>query len=147
MKNIKSTKIAVHKILTCRCVFERWTCLLRNNQVRLLVKFRIRNRSRTCIYNLSRPDEWIYLKTSLESSNCCKRVLETAKLAEVNKTSDSFTSWKLGSCDLELVEFWILLVELLCLIFLLQAMVLRYSFRQRIKQNCLLKCYQRIRES
>ena len=34
-------------------------------------------------------------------SNCCKRVLEAAKLAYANKTKDSFTSQKLGSCD-----FW-----------------------------------------
>ena len=34
-----------------------------------------------------------------EASNCCKRVLEAAKLAYVNKTKQSITSQKLGSCD------------------------------------------------
>ena len=36
-----------------------------------------------------------------QSSNCCKRVLEDAKLAYANKTKESVTSQKLGSCD-----FW-----------------------------------------
>ena len=35
------------------------------------------------------------------ASNCCKRVLEAAKLAYGNKTKKSITSQKLGSCD-----FW-----------------------------------------
>ena len=34
-------------------------------------------------------------------SNCCKRVLEAAKLAYANKTKDSITSHKFGSRD-----FW-----------------------------------------
>ena len=34
-------------------------------------------------------------------SNCCKRVLEAAKLAYANKTKESITSQKHGSCD-----FW-----------------------------------------
>ena len=34
-----------------------------------------------------------------EASNCCKRVLEAAKLAYANKTKESITSQKLGSCD------------------------------------------------
>ena len=36
-----------------------------------------------------------------EASNCCKRVLEAAKLAYVNKTKECITSQKLGSCG-----FW-----------------------------------------
>ena len=36
-----------------------------------------------------------------EASNCCKRVLEAAKLVYANKTKESITSQKLGSCD-----FW-----------------------------------------
>ena len=36
-----------------------------------------------------------------QASNCCKRVLEAAKLAYANTTKESFTSWKLGSRD-----FW-----------------------------------------
>ena len=36
-----------------------------------------------------------------QASNCCKRVLEAAKLAYANKTKESITSLKLGSCD-----FW-----------------------------------------
>ena len=36
-----------------------------------------------------------------QASNCCKRVLEAAKLAYANKTKDSATSQKLGSPD-----FW-----------------------------------------
>ena len=35
------------------------------------------------------------------ASNCCKRVLEAAKVAYANKTKESFTSQKLGSRD-----FW-----------------------------------------
>ena len=34
-----------------------------------------------------------------QASNCCKRVLEAAKLACANKTKESITSQKLGSCD------------------------------------------------
>ena len=34
-----------------------------------------------------------------QASNCCKRVLETAKLAYANKTKESITSQKLGSRD------------------------------------------------
>ena len=36
-----------------------------------------------------------------QASNRCKRVLEPAKLAYANKTKESITSQKLGSCD-----FW-----------------------------------------
>ena len=36
-----------------------------------------------------------------QASNCCKRVFEDAKLAYANKTKESITSQKLGSCD-----FW-----------------------------------------
>ena len=34
-----------------------------------------------------------------QASNHCKRVLEAAKLAHANKTKESITSDKLGSCD------------------------------------------------
>ena len=34
-----------------------------------------------------------------QASNCCKTVLEAAKLAYLNKTKESITSQKLGSCD------------------------------------------------
>ena len=34
-----------------------------------------------------------------QASNCCKRVLEAAKLAYANKTKEFITSQKLGSCD------------------------------------------------
>ena len=36
-----------------------------------------------------------------EASNCCKRVLEAAKLAYANKTKESITSQRLGTRD-----FW-----------------------------------------
>ena len=36
-----------------------------------------------------------------QASNCCKRILEAAKLAYANKTKESITSQKLGSQD-----FW-----------------------------------------
>ena len=36
-----------------------------------------------------------------QASNCCKRVLQAAKLAYATKTKESITSQKLGSCD-----FW-----------------------------------------
>ena len=36
-----------------------------------------------------------------QASNCCKRVFEDAKLAYANKTKESITSQKLGSCN-----FW-----------------------------------------
>ena len=39
----------------------------------------------------------------IQASNCCKRVLEDAKLAYANKTTESFTSQKLGSRD-----FWLI---------------------------------------
>ena len=38
---------------------------------------------------------------SRQSNNCCKKVLEAAKLAHANKTKESITSQKLGSRD-----FW-----------------------------------------
>ena len=34
-----------------------------------------------------------------QASNCCKSILEAAKLAYANKTKESITSQKLGSCD------------------------------------------------
>ena len=34
-----------------------------------------------------------------QASNCCKRVLESAKLAYTNKTKDSITPQKLGGCN------------------------------------------------
>ena len=34
-----------------------------------------------------------------QASNCCKRVLEAAKLTYANKTKESITSQKLGSHD------------------------------------------------
>ena len=36
-----------------------------------------------------------------QASNCCKRILEAAKLVYANKTKEFITSWKLGSRD-----FW-----------------------------------------
>ena len=36
-----------------------------------------------------------------QASNCCKRVVEAAKLAYANKTKESITSQKRGCCD-----FW-----------------------------------------
>ena len=39
--------------------------------------------------------------TFRQASNCCKKVLDAAKLATANKTKEASNPWKLGSCD-----FW-----------------------------------------
>ena len=60
-----------------------------------------------------------------QSSKSCKRVLKTAKLADVNKAKESITSQKLGSCDFRRIAHSAL------------------SLLQLIKQNCLLKAFRR----
>ena len=52
-----------------------------------------------CLYQREKSsDSKVKLR---QASNRCKRALETAKLAYANKTKESITSQKLGSCD-----FW-----------------------------------------
>ena len=52
-----------------------------------------------CFYQIEKSSD-SKVKFS-EASNCCKRVLEAAKLTYANKTKKSITSQKLGSRD-----FW-----------------------------------------
>ena len=57
---------------------------------------------RNHFFHLYRKDKSSDSKVKFrQASNCCKRVLEAAKLAYANKTKESITSQKLGSCD-----FW-----------------------------------------
>ena len=50
-----------------------------------------------CLYQKVKSSEF---KAKLrQASNCCKRVLEAAKLTYANKTKESITSQKLGSRD------------------------------------------------
>ena len=52
-----------------------------------------------CLYQQNKSSE---SKVKLrQASNCCKRVLEAAKLGYANKTKESFTSQKRGPQD-----FW-----------------------------------------
>ena len=52
-----------------------------------------------CLYQQNKSSE--SKEKFRQASNCCKRVLQVAKLAYANKTKESFTSQKLGSWN-----FW-----------------------------------------
>ena len=52
-----------------------------------------------CLYQQNKSSE--SNEKFRQASNCCKRVLQVAKLAYANKTKESFTSQKLGSWN-----FW-----------------------------------------
>ena len=56
---------------------------------------------RNHFFRLYQKDKSAYKVKFRQASNHCKRVLEAAKLAYANKTKESITSQKLGSCD-----FW-----------------------------------------
>ena len=57
---------------------------------------------RNQFFRLYQKDKSSYSKIKFrQASNCCKSVLEAAKLAYANKTKESITSQKLGSRD-----FW-----------------------------------------
>ena len=74
-------------------------------------------------------------------SNCCKRVLESAKLPYATKTKGSITSQKLGSCD-----FWQIANSVLNigkLLYLLYSTDQRCYLLYLIKQNYLLKTFPR----
>ena len=76
-----------------------------------------------------------------QASNCCKRVLEAAKLAYTTKTKESITSQKLGSQD-----FWQVANSVLNkvnLLYLLFSMGQRCCLLHLIKQNYLLKTFPR----
>ena len=72
-----------------------------------------------------------------QTSNCCKRFLEDAKLACANETEKSITSQKLGSRN-----FWQIANRIANsstkgnLLYLLHSMTRRYCFLHLIKQNC-----------
>ena len=58
--------------------------------------------SKKSLFRLYQKDKSSESKVKFrQASNCCKRVLEAAKLACANKTKESITSQKLGSRD-----FW-----------------------------------------
>ena len=57
---------------------------------------------RNHLFCLHQKDKFSESKVKFrQASNCCRRVLEAAKLAYTNKTKESITSQKLGSRD-----FW-----------------------------------------
>ena len=71
-----------------------------------------------------------------QASNCCKRVLEAAKLAYANKTKQSITSQKHGSCD-----FWQTANSVFN-----KGKVIPPLFNPEVllkRQNCLLKTFLR----
>ena len=74
-----------------------------------------------------------------QASNCCKRILEAAKLAYANKTKESITSQKFGSCD-----FWQIANSALNKG---KSVILPLfnggGILHLIKQNCLLKTFLR----
>ena len=76
-----------------------------------------------------------------QASNRCKRVLEAAKFDMLLKQKSPFTSQKLCSRD-----FWqipIVFLTKVNLLYLLYSTNQRYSLLHLIKQNCLLKTFQR----
>ena len=78
---------------------------------------------------------------SRQARNCCKTVLEAAKLAYVTKTKESTTSQKLGSQD-----FWRIDNSVLSKsksVYLLYSTDRRCCFLHLIKQNNLLKTFPR----
>ena len=74
----------------------------------------------------------------IQASNRCKRVLEAATLAYTNKTKESITSQKFGSCG-----FGELLIEFSTKVNLLYSAVRRCCLLHLIKENCLLKTFLR----
>ena len=76
-----------------------------------------------------------------QASNCCKRILEAAKLAYANKTKE-ITSQKLGSQD-----FWQIANSVLStkvnLLYLLYSTIQRCCLLHLMKRNCLLKTFLR----
>ena len=57
---------------------------------------------RNCFFHLYQKDKSSQSKVKFRhASNCCKRVLEAAKIPYANKAEESITSQKLGSW-----EFW-----------------------------------------
>ena len=82
-----------------------------------------------------------------QASNHCKRVLETAKSAYANKTKESITSQKLGPQD-----FWWIASSVLNSVLIVNLLYPLYSMAQTccllhlIKQNCLLKTFQKSRK-
>ena len=76
-----------------------------------------------------------------QASNCCKRVLEAAKLAYATKTKESISSQKLGSQD-----FWRMANSVLNKgksAYLLYSTDWRCCLLHLIKQNYLLKTFPR----
>ena len=74
-----------------------------------------------------------------QASNCCKRVLEAAKLAYANKAKEPILSQKLDSHD-----FWRIANSVLNkvnLLYFLYSMAGSCGILHQIKQNCLLKTF------
>ena len=76
-----------------------------------------------------------------QASNCCKRVLEAAKLAYANKTKESITSKNLVLMTFG--EFLIVFSSKVSLLYLLYSTAQRCCLLHLIKQNCLLKTFLR----
>ena len=78
---------------------------------------------------------------SSQASNRCKRVVEAAKFAYANKTKDSTTSQKLGSCDFWRIANSVLNKGKSAIPPLFNGVEVLSS--PSIKQNCLLKTFLR----
>ena len=74
-----------------------------------------------------------------QASNCCRRVLEAAKLAYATKTKESITSQKPGSWDFG--EFLIVFSTKVNLLYLLYSTDRRCCLLHLTKQNYLLKTF------
>ena len=98
---------------------------------------------RNHIFCLHKQNESPEFKVNFrQAGNCCKRVLETAKLAYANKTKESITSLKLGSQD-----FWQIAIvfsaKVKVLLYLLYSSTQTCCLLHPIKHSCLLKPFLR----
>ena len=91
-----------------------------------------------CLYQKDKSDSKVQFR---QASNCCKIIIEAAKLVYANKTKESITSQKLGSLD-----FWWIANSVL---YKAKSAYLLYSTARRccllhlVKQKCLLKTFLR----
>ena len=76
-----------------------------------------------------------------QASNCCKRILEVAKLAYANKTKESIASQKLDSQTFG--KFLIVFSTKVNLLYFLYSMIQRCCLLHLIKQYCWLKTFLR----
>ena len=95
---------------------------------------------RNQFFHLHQKDKYSESKVKFrKASNRCKRVLEAAKLAYANKTKESITSQKLGSCDFWWIANSVLNKDKSAIPPLFNGPEMLSSASD--KQNCLLKTF------